>query len=219
MAELYLVRHGQASLGTDNYDQLSEKGYRQASVLADFLSHKGIGFDNIISGDLQRHKQTILPIAQNETVTIDGDWNEFDFESVIKAYVTQYDKKSQLISKDKKGLYRLLREAMLAWSRDEIEQDMPETWSAFRQRVSDAGQRILQSDHKRVLVVSSGGAIAAFIGSIFNLSASDIINLNLQIRNASTHHFFFNKAGFQLSEFNSVAHFSSDSYQELITHS
>jgi len=38
MSELYLIRHGQASFGTADYDRLSEKGIRQASVLGDHLA-------------------------------------------------------------------------------------------------------------------------------------------------------------------------------------
>ncbi|MCH1491392.1 MAG: histidine phosphatase family protein, partial [Luminiphilus sp.] len=32
MASIYLIRHGQASFGSDNYDQLSPVGQRQADV-------------------------------------------------------------------------------------------------------------------------------------------------------------------------------------------
>ena len=40
MAQFYLVRHGQASFGTDNYDRLSELGHQQArSHVASRLSH------------------------------------------------------------------------------------------------------------------------------------------------------------------------------------
>ena len=32
MATIYLIRHGQASFGSDDYDQLSQLGIRQAEV-------------------------------------------------------------------------------------------------------------------------------------------------------------------------------------------
>ena len=32
MASLYLIRHGQASFGSDHYDQLSPLGQRQADL-------------------------------------------------------------------------------------------------------------------------------------------------------------------------------------------
>ena len=33
MTTIYLIRHGQASFGQQNYDQLSNKGERQAQLL------------------------------------------------------------------------------------------------------------------------------------------------------------------------------------------
>jgi broad specificity phosphatase PhoE len=47
MATLYLIRHGQASFGADDYDKLSGLGCRQASVLGDYLLKGGIEFDAI----------------------------------------------------------------------------------------------------------------------------------------------------------------------------
>ncbi len=219
MAELFLVRHGQASLGTDNYDQLSDKGSRQAAILAEYFTDNNIVFDQYISGAMQRHKQTISPIVDTSKTVIDHGWNEFDFEAVIGAYVTEFDKTHELESGNKKVIYKLLKEAMLQWSQCNIKQSLPETWVEFNNRVSNAASTIRLSNAKRVLVSSSGGAIAAFIGSILNLTPSHVINLNLQIRNASIHRFFFNENGFQLSEFNSVPHFSSAELKEFITYS
>ena len=33
MATIYLVRHGQASFGKENYDQLSPRGWEQGRIL------------------------------------------------------------------------------------------------------------------------------------------------------------------------------------------
>jgi broad specificity phosphatase PhoE len=41
MGTLYLVRHGQASFGADDYDQLSELGRRQSVRLGEYLRGKG----------------------------------------------------------------------------------------------------------------------------------------------------------------------------------
>ncbi|MFP3608465.1 histidine phosphatase family protein, partial [Paraburkholderia sp. SIMBA_053] len=38
MAELYLVRHGQASLGADDYDQLSDAGEQQGIWLGEYFA-------------------------------------------------------------------------------------------------------------------------------------------------------------------------------------
>jgi broad specificity phosphatase PhoE len=42
MGTLYLVRHGQASFGADDYDQLSELGRRQSVRLGEYLARQGL---------------------------------------------------------------------------------------------------------------------------------------------------------------------------------
>ena len=37
MTTIYLIRHGQASFGAANYDQLSNKGEQQATLLGSIL--------------------------------------------------------------------------------------------------------------------------------------------------------------------------------------
>ena len=44
MASLYLIRHGQASFGSANYDQLLPLGQRQADVSGQFFADVGLHF-------------------------------------------------------------------------------------------------------------------------------------------------------------------------------
>src|SRR3954447_5496055 len=64
MGTLYLVRHGQASFGAADYDNLSELGHRQAVRLGEYWRERGMRFDAVITGTLKRHKQTWEGIAQ-----------------------------------------------------------------------------------------------------------------------------------------------------------
>ena len=41
MSVLYLVRHGQASFGTDDYDRLSDLGKAQSRTTGRFLASQG----------------------------------------------------------------------------------------------------------------------------------------------------------------------------------
>ena len=50
MGNLYLVRHGQASFGADDYDQLSELGQAQALRLGEYWRERGMKFDAIYTG-------------------------------------------------------------------------------------------------------------------------------------------------------------------------
>jgi broad specificity phosphatase PhoE len=38
MREIYVVRHGQASFGTDDYDRLTEIGFAQARLLGAYFA-------------------------------------------------------------------------------------------------------------------------------------------------------------------------------------
>jgi broad specificity phosphatase PhoE len=52
MGNLYLVRHGQASFGAADYDNLSELGQRQSVRLGEYFAGKGLQFDAVITGTL-----------------------------------------------------------------------------------------------------------------------------------------------------------------------
>jgi broad specificity phosphatase PhoE len=54
MGNLYLVRHGQASFGADDYDQLSARGHQQSVRLGAYFAQQGLRFDALITGTLKR---------------------------------------------------------------------------------------------------------------------------------------------------------------------
>ena len=64
MSILKMVRHGQASAYSKNYDQLSELGYKQSYILGDYWAQRGQIFDKVFVGPLMRHKQTLEQIQK-----------------------------------------------------------------------------------------------------------------------------------------------------------
>ena len=64
MPSILLVRHGQASYGADDYDVLSETGWRQAEVLAAEHARRGLTFDVVVSGGLRRQQGTAEVLAR-----------------------------------------------------------------------------------------------------------------------------------------------------------
>ena len=89
MGTLYLVRHGQASFGADDYDQLSALGRRQSVRLGEYLRGKGLTFDAVLTGTLRRHAQTWDGIAEGAALDLKPVlWpglNEYDSHAVIAA--------------------------------------------------------------------------------------------------------------------------------------
>ena len=88
MGVLYLVRHGQASFGAADYDQLSEWPHQCERLGAWFSSH-GIVFDAVLTGTLKRHRQSLEAIEtglarQHEALRWPG-LNEYDPEALVRA--------------------------------------------------------------------------------------------------------------------------------------
>jgi broad specificity phosphatase PhoE len=61
MTDIYFIRHGQASFGERNYDQLSERGRDQAFLLADYLIDMEAYFPVVFSGSKRRQMEPATP--------------------------------------------------------------------------------------------------------------------------------------------------------------
>lgn len=92
MTEIYLVRHGQASFGQDNYDVLSELGQQQARWLGEWIAQQPVEFDAIYSGTLERQRHTLEYISAgiaSARRTQMAEFDEFDFTRLIQAFLQQ----------------------------------------------------------------------------------------------------------------------------------
>lgn len=67
MGTLYLVRHGQASFGAADYDNLSDRGRQQSRRLGEYWRERWgdeLRFDAVLTGTLRRQVQTWQGIAE-----------------------------------------------------------------------------------------------------------------------------------------------------------
>lgn len=60
LGSIYLIRHGQASFGAENYDVLSPLGVQQAEILGDYLIETGVTLNACFSGEMLRQTDTAL---------------------------------------------------------------------------------------------------------------------------------------------------------------
>ncbi|GAC12107.1 histidine phosphatase family protein [Paraglaciecola chathamensis] len=212
MSEFYIVRHGQASFGAENYDKLSELGHQQSVWLGEYFAQRNMTFGQLWLGQMVRHQETAAGICEGlntdiSSVTHTG-LNEFDFQNIAAAYLAQHPNDVVQKGAPPAEFYRLLKKAMGAWSSEQLEPSMlNETWTEFRQRVLDVLNAMRQQNHKKpILLVSSGGAISMLMSLVLELEAKHVIELNMQVRNASYSQFFFNRDTVRLSSFNNVPH-------------
>ncbi|PRB79414.1 histidine phosphatase family protein [Pseudomonas sp. MYb185] len=224
MSEIYFVRHGQASFGSSNYDQLSELGHEQARLLGEYFRERDMLFDHIITGDMVRHRETAEGICVGmgldaRDFEVYPELNEFDFHSVLKAYTTQFPEHALPERPVAADFFRRLKQGILLWSSGELEGELPETWASFEQRLGAFRESVMQRHAgQRVLAVSSGGAIAMLIRQLLQAPESVMVELNLQTRNTALTHCRFNSRAMRLSSFNNVPHLDRPDRQSMITY-
>lgn len=223
MAELYFVRHGQASFGARNYDELSPAGHTQSRWLGEYFAQAGLRFDRIVTGTMQRHRQTADEIVagmggpQRETER-DAGLNEYDFGALFAALGEEGSPSRVSSANCKKDFYRALKHVLQLWAEARLPGPVPETWAEFQARVERARGDIQRGGGRRVLVVSSGGPIAVTAQQILQAPDAAAIALNMQIRNSSVCQYVFNDAAMSLVSFNAVPHLERAERHEFVTY-
>jgi broad specificity phosphatase PhoE len=221
MGKIFLVRHGQASLGAADYDQLSPLGEQQSRRLGDHWREQGLVFDAVITGALKRHAQTFAAIqqglgTQHEALVWSG-LNEYDSEAIIRT-VQSGELVKPTTPDGYKQHFRLLRDGLVQWMAGVVSpQGMP-TYVEFVKGVTSALDHIRHTCEGNVLVVSSGGPIATAVAHVLRTSPETSIELNLRLRNSAVSEFNFNPKRHSLVSFNNVAHLETPSHKDWITY-
>ena len=221
MGTLYLVRHGQASFGAEDYDQLSPLGRQQSVRLGEYFASKGLKFDAAITGTLRRQAQTFEGIAQGAGLTLMPQQreglNEYDSEAVIGAiHPTKLEKPTS--PEQYRHHFRLLRDGLTQWMAGVVSpRGMPD-YAQWRQRIIDALDHVRQTSEGNVLMVSSGGPISTAVGHVLGTSAETTIELNLRIRNSSVTEFAFTPKRHMLVTYNTLPHLDSPEHADWITY-
>ena len=233
MSKLVLVRHGQASFFSDDYDRLSELGERQSRVLGAHWLARGEAFDEVYHGSLKRQIRT-AECAGEPFLEAGEPWpdhgmlpglNEYEADEIMTDLLpilrekdetyerlkSEYDNASDDREKYR-TFHRLLEAVMEAWISGEHSPDGLTPWVAFRDRVRDAVKDIVSrgGSGRRVAVFSSGGPIGVTVQSV--LSAPDVMagRLNWRINNCSVTEFTFSGDRIAMDCFNSVAHLTDE---------
>lgn len=216
MAELLVLRHGQASFGAENYDVLSDLGRAQARAAGAWLRQMEWTPDRVITGTLNRQIDTASEMGFAPAPETHAGLNEYDFANLLEARFK--DAAPELATGDRRQHFRVLRETVFAWQRGEIE-NPAETWDAFTARVEAARAFATDTDAKRVLIVSSGGVIGQMTAASLHAPAAHMMNLNLQIKNAAMTRFVFSGSLFSLNEFNATPHYATPQGAALMSYS
>ena len=162
MSVLYLVRHGQASFGTDDYDRLSDLGKEQSRITGRFLAAQGIEPDRIVHGEMLRQRQTAEGLLEGMGLSmdahVDSGWNEYAAWE-LTGVLDDVDPRAKHDSKIFQGE---LERGAARWASGEHDEDYRETYKQFTSRVDRALDDAVAAmgSGQSTIVVSSAGAIA-----------------------------------------------------------
>lgn len=221
MGTLYLVRHGQASFGAANYDQLSPLGVQQAEQLGRYWQARGMQFDAVYTGTLQRHWQTLagiqhtLPLLPSAQTSPQLD--EYDSHALMRCVHTEPLGPADT-PEAYKAHFRLLCDALAQWMAGVISpQGMP-TWQVFADGVRQTLDDIRRQHHEgNVLLVSSGGPISTATALVLGCAPEVSIALNMRIRNSAVTELSMSPKRLMLQTFNTLNHLDTPDTQSWVT--
>ena len=222
MGTLYLVRHGQASFGADDYDNLSTLGRQQSVRLGEYWRAKGMTFDAVLVGTLKRQAQTLDGVLEGlGTSATPVQWpglNEYDSAAVIATIHPE-----PLQKPDTPELYRhhfrLLRDALTQWMNGVTSPKGMPSYVEFQKGVTSALDHVRTQYAGNVLMVSSGGPISTAVGHVLGTTPETTIELNLRIRNASITEFSFTPKRHMLVTYNTLPHLDHADHASWVTYS
>jgi len=235
VGSLYLIRHGQASFGADNYDVLSPIGIRQAELLGAHLARLDVTLDRCVAGALRRQQHTAeAALAQFAPagltfpeLEVDAAFNEFDAEAVIRALLpAMLDDEPHALdvmrnaTEHRAEFQRLFALIINRWVSGEHDTPGLQSWRGFVEQVQAGLHRLLDSTegNERIAVFTSGGTITALLHLITQIPVTQAFELNWQIVNTSLNLLKFRGREVALASFNSHAHLQLLKAPELITY-
>ena len=230
MSTLYLVRHGQASFGTDNYDQLSGVGRQQVELLGKFFAESGEKIDRVYSGSLQRQRETaeILTTALGigEPIVIDEAFNEYDSDVILRRFAASLtpeelqDAGWPALKSDRRRFQFFLERAAKAWVEARIEAEDMLPWHGFHGRIKQGLENIMRTEgrSKTLILSTSGGVIGTTVAHVLGLSNHMGVELNWAVHNASITRLIYNADKVTLSMFNALPHLEREGRRQLITY-
>lgn len=207
MSRILLVRHGQASFGAADYDQLSDLGTDQARALGSALAERGLESPVLVTGEMKRHIQTAQALQEGAgwdlPVSVDPGWNEFDHLQVLSVHTPPEEPATERVA-----FQQWFEAATARWTSGDHDELYDESFGTFSHRV-EAALRRLTSDLPRggtAIVLTSGGPVAWAAATLLGGGADVWMRLNPVTVNTGVSTITVGQRGTTLVSFNEHSH-------------
>ena len=228
MASVLLVRHGQASFGTADYDRLSPLGEEQSRKLGRWLKHTGNAPDLVVVGPLRRHVHTADLCLQAAGVvapriTIAG-LDEFDHEEVLARHRPDLASHKVLVAELAKlddphrAFQRMFSEAVARWTSGEFDHEYTRSWPVFRVAVMQGMQALAAQEARTIWAFTSGGPIAVIVNALVGAPTADAFTLSWPLVNTSISRISVNAQRQSLISYNGWPHLEDADAKAMITY-
>jgi broad specificity phosphatase PhoE len=206
MGTIHLVRHGQASWGAADYDELSALGTDQSDALGTSWEASGWAPTDAVAGGMKRHAQTAISVIDacgGDGYDVDAGWDEYDHLALVR-------EREPSASDDAKAFQAALNRAITDWMAGA--DGAGESYEAFRGRVLAAFEAVVSqaTSGRSVAVFTSGGPIALVVSHLLAGDDSLFQRLNDVVINASVTTVISGATGPRLLAFNEHAHLPQD---------
>jgi broad specificity phosphatase PhoE len=232
MSKLYLVRHGQASFGSRDYDQLSPLGVTQSELLGKWLAASGQWPGLAVHGTMKRQRQTAqtclaswIDNPQSVVANEDGSFDEFDHKEILLRSHPEFAEPGWLERflaeqpNGRKAFQKVFGESVARWVAGKNDGDYTETWPGFRTRCIAGLHRVAETTPENdIWIFTSGGPIAAIAQHVLGIPDDKILDVNWSILNSSVSQFTHRSGKTRLKLFNSVAHLTLPNRTDLFSY-
>jgi len=238
MGELMLIRHGQASFLTDDYDRLSDLGKEQSRRLGRHWLARGVAPTRVYTGPHLRHRQTLeevcevfaatgapLPEAAElpglaefpwdrlmaEALSLSGEQDR-EAAALAAAYGAAADDRSK-----RRTFQRLFERVCRLWAEGRVSGPGIVPWAQFAEEIGAAVAEMTAESPRgaRVAAFTSGGPVAVACLHALEIAPHKALELIHTLRNGAVTTFLFSEDRFSLGAFNDVAHLPTP---ELLTY-
>ena len=212
MSLLLLVRHGQASWGAADYDNLSPLGVEQGRLLGAHLAGLGITPTRAWVGGMRRHAQTaeaaITAAGWDVPVDVDADWAEFDHVDLLRVHGDPEVADGMTVADFNDHFDAAVR----GWVRDERPGEYAESFADFTGRVERglAAAAGALAPGETGVVFTSGGPVSWVATHLLGAQPRQWGRLNPVQVNTGTSRLVVGRRGVTLVSLNEQAHLTPE---------
>jgi broad specificity phosphatase PhoE len=228
MGVLLLIRHGQASFGAADYDQLSSVGMEQSQRLGLWLKHVGRAPDLVACGSMRRHVQTAELCTEAAQMTAPrivlkglDELNHVEIIARLRPDLAAHGALAAELSRaddPRRALQQIFAAALERWVSGDFDGEYTRTWDSFRAAVLAGLQWLGGHGARTIWAFTSGGPIAVIVNALLHAPSEEAFTLSWPLVNTSMTQIAIKPERNDLISYNTAPHLDGAGDRHLITH-